>query len=143
MSIKKWQDITMTKPDEETLRTYDGLVGLTFVNIYSLSKDIGIIRLINFDRKNKEHLYMLRIALMARDFYQMPIEIKGSWWDIFCVNWKIRKGFNKVKRANWATVKGIWIPEVLDFMRPDGIQRLGERFTFADIYNQYYERSLN
>lgn len=127
---------------QDIFREYDGLVGLTMLNIYSLSKDIGTIRLINFDRKNKEHLYMLRVALIARDIYQMPIEIEGSWWDIFCINWKIRKGFDKVKRANWAVVRGIQVPEVLDFMRPDGIQRLGENFTFADIYKQYYERNL-
>lgn len=127
---------------QDIFREYDGLVGLTMLNIYSLSKDIGTIRLINFDRKNKEHLYMLRVALIARDIYQMPIEIEGSWWDIFCINWKIRKGFDKVKRANWAAVRGILVPEVLDFMRPDGIQRLGENFTFADIYKQYYERNL-
>lgn len=127
---------------QDVFREYDGLVGLTMLNIYTLSKDLGTIRLINFDRKNKEHLYMLRVALIARDIYQMPIEIEGSWWDIFCINWKIRKGFNKVNRAPWAAVRGVWVPEVLDFMRPDGIQRLGENFTFADIYRQYYERSM-
>ena len=89
---------------------------------------------------------------MARDVYQFPIEVEGSKWDIFCLNWKLRKGFDKVKRyepiigenEEWLYQKGgICVPEILDFMRPDGKQRIGDGFTFADIYNQYYEGSLD
>jgi hypothetical protein len=126
----------------DLFREYDGLVGLTMLNLYTLSKDREKIRLINFNRKNPEHLYLLRVALMARDVYNKPVEVAGSWWDIFCLNWKIRKGFEKIKRDEWG-VFGIDTQEVLDFMRQDGINRLGESFTFADIYHQYYEGSLN
>lgn len=127
----------------ETVREYDGLIGLTLLNIHTLSKRLGTIRLLNFNRKNKEHLYMLRIALTARDIYQMPVEIDCSWWDYVCVNWKIRKGFNKVKHANARSTQGIRTYEVLDFMRPDGICRLGEQFKFSDIYCAYYDGSLD
>ena len=34
---------------------------------------------------------------------------------------------------------GISVPGLLDLMRPDGIQRIGEDFSFADIYEEYYE----
>lgn len=133
---------------QDVFREYDGLVGLTMLNIYTLSKDIRTIRLIDFDRKNKEHLYMLRVALMARDIYQLPIEIEGSWWDIFCLNRKIRKNFKRVKRYKHldeevSQKNGVCVPEVLNLMRPDGIMRLSENFTFADIYEEYYEGSLN
>lgn len=136
----------------DLFREYDGLVGLTMLNIYTLSKENNVIRLYHFDRKNREHLFLLRVALIARDVYQFPIEVEGSWWDIFRLNWKIHKGFNKVKRykpivdsdENKLYAKGgICVPEILDFMRPDGKERLGDSFTFADIYTQYYEGSLN
>ena len=136
----------------DLFREYDGLVGLTMLNLFSISKENKIIRLYHFDRKNREHLYILRIALMARDIYGFPLEVEGSWWDIFCLNWKIRKGFDKIKRykpvvgegEEWLYHKGaICVPELLDLMRPDGISRIGENFTFANIYNQYYEGSCN
>lgn len=136
----------------DTFREYDGLVGLTLLNIWSLSKEKGTIRLCDFDRKNKEHLYLLRIALTARDLYHFPIEVEGTSWDIFCINNKIKKGFEKIKRykptrgigEEWLYAKGsINTPWLLDLMRPDGIQRLGEDFTFEKIYNQYYEGSCN
>lgn len=147
MDTKNWNHITVVMPDIQTLRNYDGLVGLTMLNIYSLSKENKTIRLYNFNFKNFEHLYLLRIALMARTVYDFDIEIEGSWWDVFKLNWKIRKGFEKVKRCKIKIGEndsnGINVPMILDFMRPDGIARLGKDFTFADIYHDYYEGSLN
>lgn len=133
-------------------REYDGLIGLTMLNLHTISNKNKIIRLYHFDRKNREHLYLLRIALMARDVYGFSLEVEGSWWDIFCLNWKIRKGFNKVKRykpiigegEEWLYAKGgVHVPELLNLMRPDGKQRIGDGFTFADIYARYYEGSCN
>ena len=131
-----------TVKTDELFREYDGLVSLTMLNLYTLTKDKKKIRLINFDRKDPEHLYLLRIALIARDVYNKPVEITCSWWDIFCLNWKIRKSFEKIKKSVWG-VSGIDVQEILDFMRQDGINRLGNNFTFADIYHHYYEGSLN
>lgn len=133
------------KLDKNTYREYDGLIGLTMLNIYQMSKDDKVIRLVGFDRKNKEHLFVLRVALLARDIYQMPLEIEGSWWNIFCLNWRLRRGFQKVNRYKHPF--GIYhfglvcVPELLALMNPDGKERLGENFSFADIYEAYYEGS--
>ena len=131
--------------DNNTYREYDGLVGLTMLNIYQMSKDDKVIRLVGFDRKNKEHLFILRVALLARDIYQMPLEIEGRWLNIFCLNWKLRKGFRKVNRYKcpfgFYHFGVIFIPELLALMKPDGTARLGEDFSFADIYEAYYEGS--
>lgn len=136
----------------ELIREYDGLVGLTLLNIHTISQEKGIIRLYHFDRKNKEHLFVLRMALTARDIYQFPVEVEASWFDIIRINKAIEKGFRKVKR--YKPLKGynkeklyahggIAVPEILDFMRPDGIRRVGENFNFGDIYDLYYEGSCN
>lgn len=133
--------IKMFKPDE-LYREYDGLVGLTMLNLHTASKEEGIIRLLNFNRHNKEHLYMLRIALFARDVYGFPIELDCDSWDIFHINWKLRKGFDKVKKASRFACNGVRTYGMLDMMREDGKQRIGENFTFADIYNTYYKGSI-
>lgn len=150
--VKRKKETIEKDIDQQTIREYDGLIGLTMLNLFSISKERKAIRLYHFDKKNKEHLYILRVALMARDIYNFPIEVEGSWWNIFYLNWKIKKGFDKVKRykpiindtkEELYAKGGIPVPELLELMRPDGIKRLGENFTFADIYHQYYEGSLN
>ena len=137
----------LAQMDQNTLREYDGLVGLTLLNIWSITKEAKVIRLYHFDKKNKEHLFALRVALIARDLYQFPVEVEGSWWDIFCLNWSLRKGFSKVKRYKPKKIYGetlyrrggVCLPELLDLMRPDGAARVHEGFTFGEIYEAYYE----
>lgn len=121
---------------------YDKLIGITLINIHTLSKGKMKICLLNFDRKNLEHLYLLRIALYARDVYGFPIEIDASKWEVFCLNRKLRKNFSKIARARYLN-EGINTAEVLDFMRPVGAETLGANFSFGDIYKYYYEGSLN
>lgn len=137
---------------EDTFREYDGLVGLALLNIHTISKEKGVVRLYDFDRKNREHLFLLRMALTIRDIYHFPIEVEGTYWDIFCINQKIKRGFDKISRykpvkgigEEWLYAKGgVCVPELLDLMRPDGIERLGEDFSFEKIYNLYYEGSCN
>lgn len=149
MKYKK-EEFTWNASQQELMREYDGLVGLTLLNLYNISKEQKVIRLYHFDRKDKEHLFILRVALIARDIYQFPVEVEGSWFDIFCLNQKIKRGFKKVKKATYFTNEngesmyikgGVPVPELLDLMRPDGIEFCGEDFTFADIYETYYEGS--
>ena len=143
IDTSNWTELTMLPPDEAILREYDGLVGLAILSIYSLSKDLGKIRLFNFNRKDKEHLFVLRMALMARDLYQFPIEIDCHWWDRLCINWKIRKSFNKVGKTPDFSFKGVYVNELLTAMRPGAIERLGKTFKFSDIYDVFYEGSCD
>lgn len=121
---------------------YDKLISVTLINIHTLSKEKMKICLLGFNRKNLEHLYLLRIALYARDVYGFPIEIDASKWEVFCLNRKLRKNFAKVAQARYFD-KGINTTEILNFMRPVGAETLGANFSFGDIYKYYYEGSLN
>ena len=150
MNAENFNCLTTDGSEEELYREYDKIVGKTLLNIYKISSEKEIIRLYHFNRKDKEHLYLLRIALMARDLYQFPIEVEGSYWDIFCLNWKLRKGFDKVKRykhvtgegAEWLYAKGgVCVPELIDFMRPEAEEQCGCHFPFRAIYEAYYEGS--
>ena len=94
---------------------YDKLISVTLINIHTLSKEKMKICLLGFNRKNLEHLYLLRIALYARDVYGFPIEIDASKWEVFCLNRKLRKNFSKVARARCLN-EGTNTTEILNFM---------------------------
>ena len=127
---------------DEIYREYDQLIGLTMQEIIKASKDEGVIRLLNFNPLNKGHIYLLRIALFVRDIYDMPIELDCDSWDVFRINWKIRKGFSKVKKARRFACKGIRSYALTEQIRNIGKERIGEYFLLEDIYNVYYKGSI-
>ena len=143
MDTENWNQITMTEPTEEEYRHYDELVATTLENIYEMSDDV--IRLYRFDRKNKEHMCILRIALIARDLFQLPIEIDASWWDVVCLNWKLRKNFDKVKRfkvkLGKEAPKGINVLMLIDKFHIISRDHFGGA-DFRDVYEAYYERKM-
>lgn len=127
---------------DELYREYDQLISLTMLEIIKASKDEGVIRLLNFNPTNKGHIYLLRIALFVRDIYDMPIELDCDSWDVFRINWKMRKGFSKVKKANRFACKGVRSYALTEQIRNVGKERIGEHFLLEDIYNVYYKGSI-
>ena len=128
--------------ENELYRIYDEAVSITLSNLHGLSIPSGKIQLLNFDRKNVEHIYLLRIALMARDVFDLEIEIDASWFDVWYINRKIKKGFRRVKRMTFSNDNAIPAHIVLDYMRDSFEARLGNNFSFGDIYHTYYEGSI-
>ena len=143
MDTENWNQITTDGSEEETQRHYDELVATTLENIYGMSDDV--IRLYRFDRNNKEHMCILRIALMARDLFQLPIEVDASWWDVVCLNWKLRKNFDKVKRfkvkLGKEAPKGINVLMLIDKFHIISRDHFGGA-DFRDVYEAYYERKM-
>lgn len=127
---------------DEIYREYDQLIGLTMQEIIKASKDEGVIRLLNFNPLNKGHIYLLRIALFVRDIYDMPIELDCDSWDVFRINWKMRKGFSKVKKAHRFACKGVRSYALTEQIRNIGKEQIGEHFLLEDIYNVYYKGSI-
>ena len=127
---------------DEIYREYDQLIGLTMQEIIKASKDEGVIRLLNFNPLNKGHIYLLRIALFVRDIYDMPIELDCDSWDVFRINWKMRKGFSKVKKARRFACKGVRSYALTEQIRNIGKEQIGEHFLLEDIYNVYYKGSI-
>ena len=127
------------KIEDDMYHKYDIVVSEMLTEIMKNSQEKGVIRLLEFDRKNKSHLFVLRLALMARDLYQMPVEIDGRWWDRLALNWKIRKNFKRIGKVPDFCFKGVWVPHVLDFVKI----KTNFVFDFSDIYNAYYEGSLD
>lgn len=145
MDTENWNCLIMTEPTEKDYRNYDGMVATALETIWELSSEDGVIRLYRFDRKNKEHMCILRIALMARDLYQYPVEVDASWWEVLCLNHQLRKNFDKVKRFRLKVGendnKGVNVPMMIDGFRAIANEHFG-CVNFKEIYETYYERKM-
>ena len=126
---------------EELLNKYDEVINIIMVNLYTLSKNNEKIVLSGIDRKNKDHLLVLRVALMAKDIYNFPLSLKIGFWDSLILNWKMRKlsrGIPRCKEINGT----VHVPELLEFMYVPIRQYLGEHFEFGSIYSAFYGKEL-
>lgn len=127
---------------EELLNKYDEVINIIMVNLYSFSKDKEKIILSEIDRKNKDHLLILRVALMAKDVYNFPLYLNTGRWNSFVLNWRMRKLSRRIPRTN-ETVGCVSIPAMLEFMYIPIRQYLGEHFEFGNIYNAFYGKELD
>jgi hypothetical protein len=126
--------------DKKTLKIYDEICGAMFVNLYTRSKDWETIDLANFDPKNEEHLFVLGVAKGVASSFDKKVVLDVSKFQL----WKLNRGIDKDCRLilinGKEAIYSIDPEELLAFMRPKAIEACGEDFTFADIYNQYYNR---
>ena len=145
MNAENWNQLTTDGSEEENYRHYDTVIATVLENLYSFSSKEEVIRLYRFDRKNLEHMCILRIALIARDLFDFPVEVEASWWDVVCLNWQLRKDFYKVKRYKLKMTeddpKGVNVLMLIDKFH-DIIKNLFGDFDFVDIYKAYYERKM-
>jgi hypothetical protein len=121
---------------------YDTLVGISLVNLYTLSKDSQSINFGNFDINNEEHLYLLKVAITSYSVLQKSIRFNLPYWK----RRKIAKMLDYPEVVEWKKrakkFECFNTSEVLDFMRPAGALETGdELFMFSDIYHRYYEKS--
>ena len=126
---------------KENQKQYDEIVGITLVNLYSLSKNQEAVVFKNFDPYDEEHLYVLSTAVAALSILSKPIRFNAM----------------PIKRYKFASIikhpkvewkkrgkGGIDVDELLEFMRPTAQKITGDEwFMFSDIYSEYYERKNN
>jgi hypothetical protein len=123
---------------DELYHFYDTVVSKTLSELINRSPYHDTIRLMGFDRKNVEHLFILRMALMVRDLCQVPVEVGGNWWDGVVINWKIRKQFDKIKIVNPLAPNGIWTPSLVGKIKSET-----QCYHLDSVYNAYYEGSCD
>ena len=126
---------------QELLDNYDEIINITMVNIYTLTKEKGTIIISDFNRKNRDHLFIIRVALMAKDVYGFPLKMRCGFWDWIILNWKMRKLSRFIPRDN-VSLPVVNITKLLEFMYPPIKEYMGESFKFEHIYNQFYEGDL-
>lgn len=134
------EDIKMISA-EELFDKYDEIINITMVNLYTLTKDKGEIIVSDFDRRNRDHLFVIRVALMAKDIYGFPLKMSCGFWDWIALNWKMRKLSRFIPRDN-RTLPVVNVKKLLEFMHPPIKEYMGENFEFKHIYNQFYKGDL-
>ena len=127
--------------EDEVYHLYDTAVSKTLASFINNSPYCDGVYLRGFNRKNKEHLFILRMALMYRDLTQTPVEVGCSWWDSVVINWNIRKSFNKIKRLNPGTPGGYWVPELIDRIKFEIKDEYNKWLHLSYVYDTYYEGS--
>jgi hypothetical protein len=124
----------------EQLRIYDEICGAAFVNLFTLSKDSEIIAFRFFNPKDEEHLFLLGVAKGLAGSLGKKVALDVTKFQL----WKLNRGIDKdcriIQLDNAKMACAIHPDMVLDFMRAKAVEACGEDFTFADIYNQYYNR---
>ena len=137
---------TVTFSNEQELQElydkYDEIINITLVNLYTLSKEKGEIILSGINRFNKDHLYVLRVALIAKDVYGFPLKIRTSFWNWLCLNWRMRKLSRRVPRDK-SDYKVTSVDRLLEFMYPPLKEHMGHGFEFGDIYDTFYGKELD
>lgn len=137
------KDLAITAAVEvspEKLRVYDEICGAAFVNLFTLSKDGETIDFRFFDPTDEEHLFLLGVAKGLAGSLGKKVALDVSKFQL----WKLNRGIDKdcriIQLDKTHAASAIHPNMVLDFMRPKAVEACGEDFTFADIYNQYYNR---
>lgn len=125
----------------ELFNKYDEIINITMVNLYTLCKNNGKIILSGLNKKNKDHLFILRVALLAKDIYNFPLELKINFWDWIVLNWRMRKLSRRVPRYT-GEYPNVSTEELIDFMYPPIREYMGNEFKFEDIYNQFYRKEI-
>ena len=132
--------ITVTGVDAEKLRKYDEICGAAFVNLFTLSKDSNTIAFRGFNPKNEEHLFVLGVAKGLAGSLGKKVALDVNKFQL----WKLNRGIDKdcrlVSVDGKEAIYSIDPDELLAFMRPKAVEACGKDFTFADIYNEYYNR---
>jgi hypothetical protein len=138
MNTQNFTEVTMEGLTDEQYREYDTVIGEIISHIVEETDKNGVLRLQAFDRKNKEHMLVYHVAQMMRGIYNYELQLDCSWWDRLIINHKHRKIFEKVGKAPDYSIDGIWVDELVDWLRV----KLDYTFNFAEIYEAYYEGSI-
>lgn len=120
---------------------YDQAINVVMVNIYTLTKEKGQIILENIDKNNKDHLLILRVAMIAKDVYNFQLKLKTGFWNWAALNWRMRKlsRFVRRERENDANVDA---KALIEFMTPVLREAIEEDFCFGNIYDAFYKGEL-
>ena len=125
--------------NEELYHIYD----MTVCETLKMLVGGDAIRLSGFDRKDESHLFVLRVALMARNLYDIPVEIETDFWTGFLINWKLRKHFGKVKIVKHFNIEHFYLPNLVGKIRSTMRKESGVCIHLDSVYNTYYEGSCN
>lgn len=116
---------------------YDSLCYYIFNAVRNLSHGANSINLKNFDGRNEEHLLVLAVTdACAGVLGDKVVTIDGPMGIRRRLAAKYKKSI-KIKK-NQGGYEQIDVPEILDGLRGWACEMCGLKFTFGDIYREYY-----
>lgn len=129
---------------EQDIRVnYDALCYAAFINIKTLTSGAKRIAFKNFDYKNDEHKFVLSVTTACWNLLgERNVAIDSGFIVRKKLGWKYRK-LCKIEKTEKNEEIVVDIEELLEFMRGPACQMCGLNFSFADIYNEYYNERNN
>lgn len=116
----------------DKLQTFDNMLNAVVINLYTISKEDGIIKLANFNLKNKKHYILLNSAIFMSQSMERQIHIGVSFWQYIKIRLKWPNFY--IKR-----VKNLKDFDCTDFM--EHIEQANNYpNAFLEIYDLYYDR---
>lgn len=122
---------------------YNDIVGKTMINLFTMASANDGIYFDKIDINNKEHLYLLYVAMMSSGVFSKDIRFDmprfarkkiAKKYSCVKIDWKKRAKKNKC----------IKVEKLLDFMRPYCEEATGQvPFDFGAIYTAFYEGRNN
>ena len=117
---------------------YDSICYSTYLNIREKTKNTDRIVFRNFDYSNKEHKFVLAVAMACWSILgERDMAIDCNFID----RWTIANKYKKVCAVGPAKkneTECVDVVDLLEFMRGWACELCGEDFRFGDIYDKYY-----
>ena len=124
----------------DLLRNYDIICAAAFSTMLGVSKNSDTVAIGHFDPKDEEHLFVLGVAKGLGGVTHRPVCVDVNRFQL----WKLNHGLDKdcrIQRMDGKEAIYSINPDLLlSGMRAKAEELCGENFSFADIYNEYYNR---
>lgn len=123
---------------QEQEKKYDEICGVTYVNIFTLTKNEQSIVISPFNPKNSEHLFILHVAKGVAAVTGKTVYVKTNRFQLWKLNRKINKDcrFKKLNKKN--IDKAIEPDKLINFMKKFAKGLCGEDFNFGQIYEAFF-----
>lgn len=121
---------------------YNEICGITFVNIFTKSKNAKEIILSPFDVNNEEHLFVLSVAIGLRDIVKKKIVLDAPRKVIKQLNKAVIKEVRYKKMRKKDKNNSVDTTDLLELMRPWAGELCGctGPFDFGAIYRAFYKK---
>ena len=117
----------------DTLHNYDKIIGHILTKALEAHRADGYFHITNFDIKNKNHLTILHVCIIAHELTRASIDISTKW--LTYLRLKIKKRYRCIKLNNAKNSSVIDCAEVAKLI---SVQEQNDNI-LADIYQTYYE----
>ena len=119
---------------------YDHLCYITFLNIKTKADGMDRICFKDFDASNKEHMFVLSVAISCYGLLNRNIAVPSFFWTRRRLNKHYDSSCKIEKITKEEKEKGISVCDMLEFMRGYACELVGPEFRFGDIYEAYYSK---